>query len=287
MKKRNSLKPSFLTQLKPLVKKFSGTVGVYAERLDTGATLAFNADETFLTASVVKLPVLFELFRQVKNKTVSLDQRIALRDADKVIGSGVLKELRAGVRFTIYDLVFLMMSISDNTAANMVTDLVGRANVNRTLKRLGLQTSRVTGNILVDQTHNTDTPTGKGERAPTTPREMAQLLKVIQARKILGADYSQQIIEILKRADTTSTIARGLPYAEMRPEEGEPRIIVAHKTGSLRGVRNNVGLVYTPQFNYVIAMMSKDCKDMRWTPDNEASILLGEISRIVYEKFTQ
>jgi beta-lactamase class A len=281
------LTPSFPTQLKPLIKKFSGTFGVYAERLDTGSVLAYNADETFLTASVVKLPVLFELFRQVKNKTVSLDQRITLRDADKVIGSGVLKELRAGLRLTVYDLVFLMMSISDNTAANMVTDLVGRANVNRTLKRLGLKTSRVTGNILVDQTHNTDTPTGKGERAPTTPREMAELLKVIEARKYLGAEYSQQIIEILKRADTTSTIARGLPYEEMRPEQGEPRIIVAHKTGSLRGTRNNVGLVYTPKFTYVIAMMSRDCKDLRWTQDNEASVLLGEISRIVYEKFTQ
>ncbi|MBI5652177.1 MAG: serine hydrolase [Chloroflexi bacterium] len=281
------MKPSFPTQLKPRVKKFSGTVGVYAERLDTGATLAFNADETFLTASVVKLPVLFELFRQVKNKTASLDERIALREADKVIGSGVLKELRAGVRFTLYDLVFLMMSISDNTAANMVTDRVGIANVNRTMKRLGLKTSRVTGKILIDQTHNTDTTTGKGERAPTTPREMAQLLKVIEARKYLGANYSQQIIEILKRADTTSTIARGLPYEEMRPEEGEPRIVVAHKTGSLRGTRNNVGLVYTPKFTYVIAMMSRDCKDLRWTADNEASVLLGEISRIVYEKFAK
>lgn len=281
------MNPPFPTQLQALVKKFSGTVGVYAERLDTGATLTFNADETFLTASVVKLPVLFELFRQVKHKTVSLDQRIALRESDKVIGSGVLKELRAGLRLTIYDLVFLMMSISDNTAANMVTDLVGRANVNRTMRRLGLQTSRVTGNILVDQTHNSDTPTGKGERAPTTPREMAELLKVIEARKYLGAEYSQQIIEILKRADTTSTIARGLPYEEMRPEEGEPRIIVAHKTGSLRGVRNNVGLVYTPKFTYVIAMMSRDCKDMRWTQDNEASVTLGEVSRLVYDRFVK
>lgn len=279
------MKSSFTAQLKPLIKKFSGTVGVYAERLDTGKTLAYNADETFLTASVVKLPVLFELFRQVKNKTVSLNERIPLHDSDKVIGSGVLRELRAGLRLTLYDLIFLMMSISDNTAANMVTDRVGIANVNRTMKRLGLKTSRVTGKILIDQTNNTDTATGKGERAPTTPREMAELLKVIEARKYLGEAYSKQFIEILKRVETTSTIARGLPYEEMHPTEGEPRIVVAHKTGSLRGVRNNVGLVYTPAFTYVIAMMSKDCTDLRWTPDNQASVLLGKISSIVYRNF--
>ncbi len=277
---------TFTAQVKTLARKFSGTVGVYAERLDTGAQLAYNADEIFPAASVVKLPVLFELFRQVHRQRVTLGTRIALRDADKVIGSGVLKDLRAGARLTLYDLAFLMMCISDNTAANIVTDYVGIANVNRTLKRLGLRESRVTGKILIDQTQHTDTPTGKGERAPTTPREMARLLQVIEARQYLGAECSRQVVEILKRVDTASTIARGLPYDELRPAEGEPRLVVAHKTGSLRGVRNNVGLVYTPTFTYVIALLSQGCADLRWTPDNEASVLLGNLSRIVYEQFT-
>jgi beta-lactamase class A len=280
------LDSDFIAQIEPLAQKFSGVVGVYAERLDTGELLTYNADQVFPSASVVKLPVLFELFKQLKNKSASLDERIELRNADKVIGSGILKELRVGLALTLEDLALLMMTISDNTAANMVTDRVGIANVNRTMGELGLTATRVTGKILIDQTHNTDTPDGKGERAPATPAEMARLLIEIERREYLGAECSDKLLGILKRVQTDSTIARGLPYEQMHPADGgDPTIVLAHKTGSIRGVRNNVGLVYTPTFTYAIALMSKDCHDMRRTPDNEASVLLGELSRIVYCHF--
>lgn len=67
--------------------------------------------------------------------------------------------------------------------------------------------------------------------------------------------------------------------------EGPPTITVANKTGSIRGVRNDVGLVYTPNFTHAIALMSIEGKDLRVTPDNEARVALGEASKLVYEHF--
>ncbi len=278
----------FTRKISGLAANFTGKIGVCAERLDTGERLAFNADETFYSASVIKLPVLVEFFRQVDAGRLSFDQRVELNDLDKVIGSGILKELRAGLNPTLEDLLALMMVISDNTATNMIIDQVGSENVNDTMQQLGLTHTRLMGKILVDQTHQSDTPTGKGELSPTTANEMVALLKQIEQRECIMGDACDRLINILKRVQTEGVIAAGLPYQFVRPDEGEPTIVIAHKTGTLysTGVRNNVGLVYTPQFTYAVALLSQDSKDTRATPDHEGRVLLAQVSKLIYEHFS-
>ncbi len=279
----------FFDQVDALARKSAGTVGVYAERLDTGEQLSYNADQIFPSASVVKLPVLFELFRQIRDKQISLDERIELRDENKVIGSGVLKELHAGLLLTLQDLAIMMMSISDNTAANIVMDRVGIKNVNRTMSEVGLSATRVTGKILIDQTHKTDTETGKGELSPTSAIDLVCLLKHIERREYLGAENSERLLSILRRVQTDSVIARGLPREQLHPPGGEPKIAIAHKTGTLysKGVRANAGLVYLPDFTYAIALLSKGFPDWRNGHASDVNALLGEISRIAYCEFVE
>ncbi len=269
-----------------LAANFSGTIGVCAERLDTGERLGYNADESFPGASLIKLPVLVEFFRQLASGRFSLDERVELSESDKVIGSGILKELRPGLHITMEDLLILMMVISDNTATNMVIDQVGMDHVNRTVGELGLSGTCLSGKILIDQTHHSDTPTGKGELSPMTPADLVRLLMLVERRECLGAEYCEQLLGILKRVQTDSVIAQGLPYELLQPAEGQPLLVVAHKTGSIRGVRHNAGLVYTPEFTYAIALMSKGSKDMRTTHDHEGRVVLREISKLVYEHFT-
>ncbi len=278
----------FDDDLAQVAANFTGTLGLYAQRLDTDARLEFNADEIFPAASVIKLPVLVEAFRQISAGTLSLDQRIEVLDADKVIGSGVLKELRAGLAPTLDDLLLLMMSISDNTAANIVIDRVGIENVNAMMMRLGLKQTRLTGKILIDQTRKTETNTGKAERSPTTPRDLARLLTLIErCDPIVGvhAENCERLFSILKHTQTNSTIARGLPHEQLHADNSDEKITLAYKTGSIRGVVNDAGIVYTPQVKYVVVLMSKDSQDERLAQDAEGRVVLGRISELIYHEF--
>jgi len=275
---------SFTGEIAALAQDFSGTIGVCAERLDTGERLEYNADDTFPAASVIKLPVLVEAFWQIGAGTLKLDERIELQAEDKVIGSGILKELTPGLQPTLRDLLLLMMAVSDNTATNMVIDRVSIDNVNRMLAELGVEGIQRTGKSLVDQTHGTDTPTGQGELSPCTPSGMVRLLTLIERREGLEATGCEHLLAILKQVQTDSIIARGLPYEQMKPLEGEPSIRLAYKTGSIRGVRNDVGLVYTPNFTYALALMSKGLQDLRLTADNEGKVMLGKVSGLIYAR---
>ena len=108
-----------------------------------GEAASLNGDELFPTASVFKVPVIVELYRQVEAGAVSLEEELALREEDKVPGSGILQELSPGLMVTLRDLVSLMMIVSDNTATDLLIEKVGMENVNATLRRLGLKRTTV------------------------------------------------------------------------------------------------------------------------------------------------
>ena len=116
--------------------------GMAAKHLDTGQELAHQADDLYFTASTFKVPILIELYRQVDMGIIDPSARLGLTDADRSPGSGVLKELASGLRPTVRDLATLMIIVSDNTATDMLYDLVGRDRLNDTMRDLGLhQTS--------------------------------------------------------------------------------------------------------------------------------------------------
>jgi len=115
--------------LRKLDQEFSGTLAVAARGLAgqpaRRPAIAYRAGETFPAASVIKLPILVEAYRQVDEGRLDLSERIPLRAEDRVGGSGVLKELEPGAALTLRDLLTLMIVVSDNTATNMVIDRVG------------------------------------------------------------------------------------------------------------------------------------------------------------------
>lgn len=116
-----------------------GTVGVAARSLAGGDGVFVNADETFPLASVFKVPVMVAVMRQVDDGTLRLDERLELREEDKSPGSTLL-HCHAGLRPTVRDLLYLMITLSDNTATDMLWRKVGLAAVNETMHGLGLRT---------------------------------------------------------------------------------------------------------------------------------------------------
>ena len=288
-------------ELEAIARRFEGTLAIASARIDTpNAMLHVGGDEVFPAASVIKIAIALEVFCQVEEGAISLGERVSLRSSDKVIGSGVLAELAEGLSPTIGDLVYLAMAISDNTAANLLVERVGTFSVNRRLAALGLEKTRLSGKILVHETKHgppanedfgasasvvtDERDDGRGERSPVTARELVRLLSRVYRRDGLPAPACDALLEILQKTQTASSIRRGLPESRFR-DRTPARLF--HKTGSIRGVVNDAGIVATERGAYAVALLSKGSRDLRPTQDNVARVALADASRVVYKAMRQ
>ena len=135
---------SLLESIEEIAGEFDGELGVSIKHLNMRESTSHDGDMLFPTASVFKIPVIVEFYRQVDAGKISLEQHVVLRERDKVPGSGILKELSEGMSVSYKDLLSLMMIVSDNTATDLIAEIVGFENINATMEELGLQKTRVT-----------------------------------------------------------------------------------------------------------------------------------------------
>jgi beta-lactamase class A len=118
--------------------RFRGVISYYIEDLQTGRTIAWNENQPLPAASVIKLPIAVSVFEQELAGKIQLDAEVELKPTDKADGSGVLKRARSGTKLTVGNLVELMLQRSDNTATNILTDLLGLEEINGSCQRQGL-----------------------------------------------------------------------------------------------------------------------------------------------------
>jgi beta-lactamase class A len=210
-------------------------------------------------ASVFKVPIMVEIFRQIGTGKLKLTQRIALEDKHRTIGSGVILNLQNGLKPTIRDLLMLMIIISDNTATNMLLDLVGPKTVTKTMASLGLSDINIVFDIHKLFRIGVGLPLSK----PSTPaqlhaangkngfdrnsvayardkrnnvssaRAMAKLLAMSARKEILDEESCRRMTTILRSQQLTQRVPRYLPWGT-----------TANKTGSLSGQRNDAGFFW-------------------------------------------
>ena len=255
-----------------IASEFSGTLGVTAINISGGGRFDYNAEMSFYPASTIKLPLLYEVFRGALEGRWSLDDTLTLTPENIVEGSGVLVDLTPGLKLSVRDTAVLMTVISDNTATNMLVDLVGLDRLNQSMADLGLPGIRMNRKIGMQL----DTVMGEA-----TPKEMAALMEKIATGAVLTPEACHEVIEILKRQKYKENTNRFIP--ETDAEEGMPPVRIASKSGWVRGVRNDVALIWAPRATYVLSMFSQGCKDRRYYVDNEGSITLAKVSQAVYE----
>jgi beta-lactamase class A len=283
-------------ELEAIARRFEGQLGMCAVRLDDEAALLdVLGGEIFPAASILTIAIALELYCRVEEGSLALAERVTLSQSDKVVGPGVLAQLGEGLMPTLQDLVHLAITISDNTAANLLLDRVGLSAVNDRLERLGLVHTRVTGRMLVEETQkgppavedfglHASVPSGRddgrGERSPAAARELVKLLSAIHRREGLPDGACSAVLDILLKTQTASSIRRGLPEARFRDRTPAK---LHYKTGSIRGVVNDVGIVATERGAYAIALLSKGSRDLRPTQDNVARVALADASRVIYK----
>src|SRR5689334_12474284 len=131
------------SQVKSLVSSLKGKVSLFAKNLDTGETYALNADDRVRTASTIKIAVMIEAFARVNEGKIKWTDEVVLTKEKKVSGSGILAELSDGLHLTLRDAVNLMMILSDNTATNLVLDVLTTDAVNARMESLGFKQIKI------------------------------------------------------------------------------------------------------------------------------------------------
>jgi beta-lactamase class A len=217
-----------------------GVLGVAIRDLSTQHTLLLNADEVFPTASTIKIAILAEFYRQVQQGKLRFSDLYTLEPSDLVGGSGITPALTPGAtRLTLRDVAVLMISVSDNSAANVLIDRVGMDNVDALLDSLGLTHTRLRRKMMDLKA------AAEGRENIASPREMMLLLEALYQGKVLSKELTDDYFKLLA-IHKESYIPRELPE-DLR---------IANKSGELEGVRNDCGVVFTGARPYVICVMS-------------------------------
>ncbi len=219
-------------------------VGVIAP---SGERWSHNGGRRFGAASTVKIPLMIEVFRGIDRGERSLDDRLRLSDDDIAAGSGVLLHLHRGIEVTIADLLYLMISISDNSATNVLIRQVGMEAVNRTMTELGM-----TDSVLAREMKGRPALPEEGENW-ATPDDYAVVVKSILDGRAASAASCAAMLDLLAKQQNARRIARYLPESD--------DVRWGSKTGSVKGVTNDVGFVQTPVGMLVIAVFCEGFPD--------------------------
>jgi beta-lactamase class A len=217
-----------------------GVMGVAIEDLKTGDQFLLHENEVFAQASSIKITVLANLYLQAQQGKLKLTDLYTVQSSDLVADSDIMNGLTPGVtRITLRDLATMMVAVSDNSAANVLIDRVGMANVNAMLDSLGLTHTRLRRKMM-------DLEAAKqGRENVSTPREMMILLAALYGGKVLNKESREDFFKVLS-TNKDSWIPRDLP-ADVK---------VANKPGSLEAVRNDSGIIFVEGRPYVICVMT-------------------------------
>ena len=253
------------------VAGFRGVVGVYARHLKTGRTVALRADDTFPTASLIKVPLLVALYDAVERGDLDLHQPLTWADSLKYPGEDILGSFRDGETVALSKVAMLMITTSDNTGALWIQQLVGTGTrVNAWLEANGFQVTRV----------NSRTPGREQERSrwgwgQTTPREMAELVVRIRQGKAVSPAADEEMYRALTRVYWNGEALSALP----------PWVQAASKQGAVDRSRSEVVLVNAPSGDYVFAVITKEQADTTYEEHNEGFVLLRTLSGIFWNHF--
>lgn len=240
-----------------VLKDAEGRYGIYIKHFRSKETYAKNEHDKFETASLYKVWVLGAVLTQIKEGKISEDDSIT---ADVVTLNKKFEskeedaDLKEGVlNFTVKSALEQMITISHNYAAYTLIEKIGKGEIRKFLEKYELGESSF------------------GTEFESTPTDLGKLFESIYEGEIIDAEYSQKMLDLLLRQQKNDRIPKYLP-------EGT---LVAHKTGELPNIRNDGGIVYSPNGDFVIIILS-ETEDVTFASDT-----IAKISEASYKYFNK
>ncbi len=235
------------------------TAGIFLVDLDSGSYLNFNGDTPFASASTIKVSILVAFFQAVDEGKIQLDQMLTVKPENIVGGSGDMQDDGPGKKYSALEVARKMIVISDNTATNMMIELLGGAEVlNQQFANWGLRAT-VLRNKLPDL-EGTNT---------TSPKDLINIIAQIDRGNLVSVKSRDRILQIMRQTKNDTLLPRGL---------GEGAVI-AHKTGNINTMLADAGMVDLPNGKrYLVAVMVKHPAET----EKPAQTLIRDISKMTY-----
>ncbi len=262
-------------KLAPLIAAHEGKVAVAIKQLKTGEAFRHNADVPMPTASLIKLPIMVEAYRQAEEGKLDLKKLITLRQEDKAPGSGILTQhFSPGMSLPLVDAIHLMIVYSDNTATNLVLDNIGLPATNGAMEKLGFTNTKIHSKVFRGDTSIHPERSKEFGLGSTTAGEMVGLLELLDQGKLAGDEGTKAMRRHLAACED-KRLSRHFP----------PEIKVLQKTGSVMAIRTVAGILELPSGNVAVCVLTQENKDRRWAADNAGEVLAANIGRILLEHF--
>ena len=295
-------------ELERLAEASGGVMGLGVHHLETGRQLYVRGDEAFPMASTYKVPIAVQLLTRVERGEVRLDSLVEVRPHHLHPGSGTLTPLfdDPGVHLSLRNLLELMLQISDNSGTDLVLEAAGGPEaVTRRMRRAGLDGIRVdrsTLRLIADWLGMGELPP-EDELTPerfeamvdsipeeereaaadsfpndpadtATPRDMTRLLAALWEDDLLSRESSDLLLDVMRRCRTGDRRLKG-----MLP----PETVVAHKTGTIGGTTNDVGILELPDGRGHVIVSAFVRESERDVDEREDAI--AQAARAVYDYF--
>jgi beta-lactamase class A len=247
-------------------------VAVYFKTLDAKFEWSVRPDDVFHAASTMKIAVMIELFHQLQQGKVSLDDKIVVNNEFRSIVDGAPYKLSAaddseadlyrseGQSRTLRDLCELMITASSNFSTNLLIEKLGVENIRAIVHALGAD------GVVVLRGVEDGKAFEKGLNNTVTARGLATLLEVIAQGNRVDSVSSQEMLGILKRQKFNEGIPAGLP----------PGIAVAHKTGEITKIHHDAAIVFAKR-PYVLVILVRGLADRK-----QSAALMAQISGELY-----
>lgn len=265
--------PKLSAAIEAQIRKSGAEVGIAFRTLDGHTAYSFHEEETFHAASTMKIPVMIELFHQVQQGMLKLDEPLLVKNEFHSLADGSVYTLDpaddsetdlykvAGQTRTLLQLLELMITVSSNLATNLLIEKLGVENIRATVHSLHADGMSVLRGVEDNKAFQ------KGMNNTTTAHGLQQLLEAIARGEAVDQDSSGQMIEILERQKFNEGIPAGLPAGTR----------VAHKTGEITKIHHDAAIVFGPR-PFVLVILVRGLADIK-----DSSALMAEITRQLYQ----
>ena len=242
------------------LSEISGKIGFYYKNLVTEEEWELNPTMPLKAASVIKIPVLTEIFTQLQAGNADKNETYRIQSEDKLPSCGALNYMHTGLEVTLQDLYTLMIILSDNTATNLLIRKFSMDEINRCMRKLGLTVTTV-NRLLFDSAE-----AAKGKENYICAREIGNLLEKMYRGTLVSPKASEEMLGILKNQRLNGK----MPFLFT----GEVKF--AHKTGEDDGISHDVGIVFAPQ-PFVVCFCSNEVDVPRF------EMAIQRITRVLYD----
>ncbi len=246
--------------LKPIIADFQYPLGIAFLDLKSNEKFFYNDKEIFPTASAIKIEILIHLLKEYEKGRLDLYQNIPINY--KTGGSGILQHFdQSNLYLNYYNLALLMIQQSDNSATNILIDLLGMQNINNTIQELGLKNTKLQRKMMDFEARRS------GWENISTPEDKLRLLEIIFTQQFLSDSLNNEAIKIL-------SVPKLSPLLEQINDE----LTLASKGGELDDVRCDMGIFFFKNFNYILVVMTKNLPNSKIGEE-----VISKISNKVYD----